>query len=77
MENEAVHWLRHDLKLSNGEQLKVLARIRYRQSLEPAVIFQTKQGLFVEFSEKQTAIMEGQFVAWYIDDELVGSGVIS
>ena len=77
VENEAVHWLRHDLKLSNGEQLKVLARIRYRQSLEPAVIFQTKQGLFVEFSEKQTAIMEGQFVAWYIDDELVGSGVIS
>ena len=77
VENEEVHWLRHDLKLSNGEQLKVLARIRYRQSLEPAVIFQTKQGLFVEFSEKQTAIMEGQFVAWYIDDELVGSGVIS
>ena len=77
VENEAVHWLRHDLKLSNGEQLKVLARIRYRQSLEPAVVFQTKQGLFVEFSEKQTAIMEGQFVAWYIDDELVGSGVIS
>ena len=77
VKNEAVHWLRHDLKLSNGEQLKVLARIRYRQSLEPAVVFQTKQGLFVEFSEKQTAIMEGQFVAWYIDDELVGSGVIS
>ena len=77
VENKAVHWLRHDLKLSNGEQLKVLARIRYRQSLEPAVIFQTKHGLFVEFSEKQTAIMEGQFVAWYIDDELVGSGVIS
>jgi tRNA-specific 2-thiouridylase len=77
VENQAVHWLRHDLKLSNGEQLKVLARIRYRQSLEPAVIFQTKHGLFVEFSENQTAIMEGQFVAWYIDDELVGSGVIS
>ena len=77
VENEAVHWLRNDLKLSNGEELKVLARIRYRQSLDPAVIFQTKQGLFVEFSEKQTAIMEGQFVAWYIDDELVGSGVIS
>jgi tRNA-specific 2-thiouridylase len=77
VDNEAIHWLRHDLKLSNGEQLKVLARIRYRQSLEPAVIFKTKRGLFVEFLEKQTAIMEGQFVAWYIDDELVGSGVIS
>ena len=77
VENEEVHWLRHDLKLGIGEKLKVLARIRYRQSLQPAIIFQTKQWFFVEFLEKQKAIMEGQFVAWYIDDELVGSGVIS
>ena len=31
----------------------------------------------VDFEEKQSAITEGQFVAWYIGDELVGSGVIS
>jgi tRNA-specific 2-thiouridylase len=34
-------------------------------------------GLYVDFEEKQSAITEGQFVAWYIDDELIGSGVIS
>jgi tRNA-specific 2-thiouridylase len=28
------------------------------------------------FREPQSAITEGQFVAWYIEDELVGSGVI-
>ena len=36
-----------------------------------------KEILYVEFKEFQSAITEGQFVAWYIDDELIGSGVIS
>ncbi|MDB9724194.1 hypothetical protein OAA58_05965, partial [Polaribacter sp.] len=34
-------------------------------------------GLFVEFENRQSAIQEGQFVAWYKNDELLGSGVIS
>ena len=29
------------------------------------------------FENAQTAITEGQFVAWYQDEELLGSGVIS
>ena len=69
--------MRPDLKLSIGEKLLVLARIRYRQPLEIATIFQTTHGLYVEFLNNQTAITEGQFVAWYLEDELVGSGVIS
>ena len=32
---------------------------------------------YVEFEDSQSAITEGQFTAFYIDDELVGSGVIS
>jgi tRNA-specific 2-thiouridylase len=31
----------------------------------------------VTFEDPQSAITEGQFVAWYTNDELVGSGVIS
>jgi tRNA-specific 2-thiouridylase len=34
-------------------------------------------GLFVAFENKQSAIQEGQFVAWYQHEELLGSGVIS
>ncbi|RZJ37797.1 MAG: hypothetical protein EOO18_04900, partial [Chryseobacterium sp.] len=30
-----------------------------------------------EFENPQSAIAEGQFAAWYIDDELIGSGVIA
>jgi len=75
--NEEIHWIRTDLALEPGENLKVLARIRYRQKLEAAILYKVEAGLFVEFKNKQSAITEGQFVAWYLDDELLGSGVIS
>lgn len=72
-----VHWIREDLVLKNGETMQVMARIRYRQALQKATLFQFESGLYVSFEEPQSAITEGQFVAWNIDDELVGSGVIS
>ena len=75
--NKEIHWLREDLKLKNGESLNVKARIRYRQSLENATLFKVENGLYVDFENDQSAITEGQFVAWYQEDELVGSGVIS
>ncbi|WP_111709508.1 tRNA 2-thiouridine(34) synthase MnmA [Lutibacter citreus] len=75
--NDEIHWVRKDLALKNGESLAVLARIRYRQKLEKAIIYKVETGLYVQFENKQSAITEGQFVAWYINEELVGSGVIS
>jgi len=75
--NEETHWVRNDMELQNGETLNVLARIRYRQSLQKATIYKYDTGIYVVFKEEQSAITEGQFVAWYIADELIGSGVIS
>tara|TARA_B100001564_G_scaffold46670_1_gene33835 strand:+ start:40976 stop:42166 length:1191 start_codon:yes stop_codon:yes gene_type:complete len=72
-----VHWVRPDLKINTGDQLKVSARIRYRQNLQSATLLKTSSGLFVEFQKSQFAITPGQFVAWYLKDELLGSGVIS
>jgi tRNA-specific 2-thiouridylase len=40
-------------------------------------LHKVETGLYVEFTNKQAAIQEGQFVAWYQDEELLGSGVIS
>jgi tRNA-uridine 2-sulfurtransferase len=77
VKNEEIHWIRKDLRLENGQQIKVKARIRYRQELQDAILYQFKNGLFVSFLNPQSAITEGQFVAWYIEDELIGSGVIS
>lgn len=72
-----IHWIREDLALKNGKSMKVMARIRYRQALQSATLYQFESGLYVSFDEPQSAITEGQFVAWNIEDELVGSGVIS
>jgi len=75
--NAELHWVREDLKLQIDETMEVLARIRYRQPLQKAILHKVESGLYVEFEEFQSAITEGQFAAWYIDDELIGSGVIS
>ncbi|APY07584.1 tRNA 2-thiouridine(34) synthase MnmA [Winogradskyella sp. J14-2] len=75
--NDELHWIREDLALNDGETMDVMARIRYRQPLEKAALHKVASGLYVEFENKQSAITEGQFVAWYNNDELLGSGVIS
>ena len=75
--NDEVHWVREDLRLKNGESMEVMARIRYRQPLEKATLYQFEEGFFIEFENPQSAIAEGQFAAWYHGDELLGSGVIS
>jgi len=75
--NEELHWIRTDLALKIDGSMEVMARIRYRQSLQKATLYKIDSGLYVDFEEKQSAITEGQFVAWYVGDELLGSGVIS
>nr|WP_262709002.1 tRNA 2-thiouridine(34) synthase MnmA [Flavobacterium hiemivividum] len=77
IEKSEIHWIRTDMTLAKGEQMDVMARIRYRQPLQAATLHQFENGMYVSFREPQSAITEGQFVAWYVEDELVGSGVIS
>lgn len=77
VKQEEIHWIREDLRLKAGETMEVMARIRYRQALEKATLHQTDNGLYVIFENAQSAITEGQFVAWYQEEELLGSGVIS
>lgn len=75
--NEELHWIREDLAMETGTTLEVDARIRYRQVLEKATLYKVDKGMYVAFENSQSAITEGQFVAWYQQDDLLGSGVIS
>ena len=77
VKNDEIHWIREDLALKEGESLQLKARIRYRQALEEATLYKVSTGMYVSFKNPQSAITEGQFVAWYQADELLGSGVIS
>lgn len=72
-----LHWVRPDLQLELDESMEVMARIRYRQPLQKARLYRVNGGIYVDFDSMQSAITEGQFVAWYQGDELLGSGVIS
>ena len=69
-----MHWVRPDLV--SHESIKVWARIRYRQPLAKATLYPTSTGLYLVFDQPQSAIAAGQFAAWYLKDELIGSGVI-
>jgi tRNA-uridine 2-sulfurtransferase len=74
--NDQVHWVRPDLAAEIGKSQHFLVRIRYRQPLQKAVVYCRGNGLYILFEESQRGITPGQFAAWYLDDELVGSGVI-
>ena len=77
IEKSEIHWIREDLILKIGESKQVMARIRYRQELQKATLYQFEKGMYVNFNLPQSAITQGQFVAWYEANELIGSGVIS
>ncbi|MFP5436250.1 MAG: tRNA 2-thiouridine(34) synthase MnmA [Bacteroidia bacterium] len=77
IQESEIHWVREDLTLKDGETMAVMVRIRYRQPLQKATLHKFDNGMYISFNEPQSAITEGQFAAWHIGDELVGSGVIS
>jgi len=71
------HWIRTDLALGIHAEKKYRARIRYRQPLENCILHKKEEGLYIIFDKPQRGITPGQFAAWYDDEELIGSGVIS
>ena len=71
-----VHWVRSDLEMPVGQTVDYLVRIRYRQELVDAALTRRPEGMYIRFAKPMRAVAPGQFAAWYVDDELVGSGVI-
>ncbi|TNE53353.1 MAG: tRNA 2-thiouridine(34) synthase MnmA [Bacteroidetes bacterium] len=73
---EDIHYVNpaHEMKI--GEELRASVRIRYRQNLQNAVLFREDEGLYILFDDLQRGVTPGQFAAWYLGEELVGSGVI-
>ena len=72
-----MHWIRNDLQMETGEERTMYFRIRYRQPLQKGRLIMKEQGAYILFDEPQRGITPGQFAAWYVDGELLGSGVIS
>ena len=76
LDNKEINWINLKYKINKGESLDCQVRIRYRQPLQNALLVQKESGLYILFDQKQKGITPGQFAAWYIEDELIGSGII-
>ena len=78
IDNSEVHWIREDLKMEIGESRRYMVRIRYRQPLQEATLYQQEDGMYIIFDKPQRGISAGQFAAWYThgEEEMIGSGVI-
>jgi tRNA-specific 2-thiouridylase len=59
------------------ESIQVMAKIRYRAAVAPAVIIRAGDRVQVTFATPQRAITPGQSVVYYRGDCVVGGGVIS
>jgi tRNA-specific 2-thiouridylase len=77
IKNEDIHTINQKYILKDGDVIEMLVRVRYRQALQKAKLIKKSTGLYILFEEKQKGITPGQFAAWYLEDELIGSGVIS
>ena len=69
----SINWISQKAKVS---QLDYGFKIRYRQPLQNGRLIQKNGSFYVLFEEKQKGISPGQFVAWYKEGALIGSGVI-
>lgn len=74
---DEIHYVNPDYELKPGETQRAEVRIRYRQPLQKATLIRKEDGLYILFDELQRGIADGQFAAWYLGEELIGSGVIA
>lgn len=77
IDNDGIHYVNPEWQLNNGESYEMDVRIRYRQPVQKATVYKKEDGMYILFDKLQKGITPGQFAAWYRDDELIGSGVIS
>jgi len=73
LKKDSMNWIN---KMHIQEEKDYLIRIRYRQKLQKGALIHKGGEWYILFKQKQSAISPGQFAAWYLEDALIGSGVI-
>jgi len=75
LEKSSLSWLQEITIPPKG--LNCMVRIRYRQNFQKAVLLLHEEEYYILFEKKQRGITPGQFAAWYLKEELIGSAVIA
>lgn len=76
IDKQEIHFLNLKYQLKVNDVLECRVRIRYRQPLQEATLHMREEGLYILFANRQKGITPGQFAAFYMGEELIGSGVI-
>lgn len=76
LEIESFNWIQSKLFFDLKNGLVAEFRIRYRQQLQKGILIEKDNEFYILFEKKQKGITPGQFAAWYINNELIGSAVI-
>ena len=71
-----IHFVNDRLSNKALHEMEVDLKIRYRQPVQRGIVLFEEGDMYVLFREKQRGITPGQFVAIYVDNELIASGVI-
>lgn len=77
VEAPEIHWVNPAHLIAHNQPTEMMIRIRYRQPLQKGMVTILEDGMYILFDVPQRAVTAGQFVALYLGDELVASGVIS
>lgn len=77
IETSEIHWINPQFEMNIGDVKEFEIRIRYRQPLQKGTLTRLEDGFYILFNKKQRGIAPGQFAALYLEDELIGSGIIS
>ncbi|WGH25500.1 MAG: tRNA 2-thiouridine(34) synthase MnmA [Candidatus Shikimatogenerans bostrichidophilus] len=75
IKKKTIHWI--NTNYSYKKSLKVMCKIRYNINKQKALLCFSSKGVLVKFNNYQYAVTPGQFIVWYIKDELIGSGIIN
>jgi len=76
IEKQDFHYINPSLEVNEFKPIDFMVRIRYRQALQQATLVLLDDGYYVLFKEMQRGITPGQFAAFYLNNELLASGVI-
>lgn len=77
LETESMSWIVSSQQFIEDQILECKVRIRYRQPLQEAQLIKKDANFYILFKQKQKGITPGQFAAWYLDNQLIGSGIIA
>lgn len=72
-----LHFVSSSYSIEDLNDLECDVRIRYRQPLQKCTVHVLNDGVYVLFDKKQRGITPGQFAAFYVNNELIASGVIA